>query len=75
MKAPIRCKACGGLSLRWMADNRVKNDIQQGRLNSRDVEGIFALGCDDCSETVAVVSADRVADHLNEQRKEGAKHG
>jgi hypothetical protein len=71
MNYPTRC-CCGSESLSWVATSRIKNDVQQGRLRTSDVESLFALGCDDCSETLQVVSADTVADHLNGK---GANHG
>jgi len=60
-----KCRVCGGASLTWDTVNRVRNGIQQNRLNTQDVECIFYLGCDDCSETLALVKADTVAEKLN----------
>lgn len=61
------CRACGGTALTWATSIANRSEIQQGRLNTRDVECLFYLGCDSCSETQTVVSADRVADLLNDQ--------
>lgn len=61
------CKECGSTSLTWFAQNTVKNGIQQNRLNTNDIDCIFVLGCDECSETLALVSADRIADLMNAQ--------
>lgn len=60
-----KCRECGGTSLTWDTVNRARNGIQQNRLNTRDVECVFFLGCDNCSETLATVSADRIAAMLN----------
>lgn len=60
-----KCRECGGTSLTWDTVNRARNGIQQNRLNTRDVECVFFLGCDNCSETLSVVSVDRVAAALN----------
>ncbi|HGO9799695.1 TPA: hypothetical protein ACLEB8_004885 [Pseudomonas aeruginosa] len=62
-----KCKCCGSADLSWQTSNTVRNDIQQGRLNTNDVECVFTLGCNYCSETLAVVSADQVAALMNEQ--------
>jgi hypothetical protein len=65
--AITRCKECGSTSLTWFTQNTVKNGIQQNRLNTNDIDCIFFLGCDECSETLALVSADRIADLMNAQ--------
>lgn len=65
MKVPKACKGCGGGSLTWFAQQTVKNGIQQNRLNTHDVECIFVLGCDTCSETLKIVSADKIAEMMN----------
>lgn len=61
------CGSCGGTSLTWQTHNviRVGCPVQQGRLNTNEVECLFVLGCDDCSETLAVCSADDIAKLLN----------
>lgn len=59
------CRECGSASLTWDTVNRVNNGVQQGRLNTRDVQCVFFLGCDDCSETLALIGADTVASKLN----------
>lgn len=69
--APIaKCKECGSESLTWQADNRVHRgcSVQNGRLRLSEVEGLFVLGCDECSETLATISADQVAKLMNESR-------
>lgn len=64
------CKACGGRDLFWFTSMAVRTGIQQGRLNTNDVECQFVLGCESCSETLAVVSADKVAALMNAQLAE-----
>ncbi|MHA6236858.1 hypothetical protein [Pseudomonas fluorescens group sp. PF-69] len=59
------CRHCGSTALTWATSIVNRSDVQQGRLNTRDVECLFSLGCDTCSETLAMVSADRVADLVN----------
>ncbi|KSQ21731.1 hypothetical protein APB26_32640 [Pseudomonas aeruginosa] len=62
-----KCKCCGSADLSWQTGNTIRNEIQQGRLNTYDVQCIFSLGCNYCSETLAVISADQVAALMNEQ--------
>lgn len=59
------CKECESTELTWQHSIINRSEVQQGRLNTRDVECVFFLGCDQCSETLATVSADRVVDLMN----------
>lgn len=65
-ETPIsQCKQCGGEHLTWQTSIVNRSDVQQGRLNTHDVECLFFLGCDNCSETLATISADKVAGLMN----------
>lgn len=59
------CKECGSTALTWQTSIVNLSSVQQGRLNTHDVECVFFLGCDHCSETLAKVSADSVASLMN----------
>lgn len=59
------CRHCGGHALTWATSIVNRSSVQQGRLNTNDVECMFYLGCDTCSETLAMFSADRLADVVN----------
>ena len=61
------CGNCGSSSLTWQTHNviRLGCAVQQGRLNTNEVQAMFVLGCDDCSETIAVRNADDIARLLN----------
>lgn len=59
------CKECGSTALTWQTSIINRSNVMQGRLNTNEVECIFFLGCDECSETLATVSADKVASALN----------
>lgn len=72
MKVPTKCKECDSTSLSWFAQNTVPNGIQQNRLNTHDVQCVFVLGCNACSETLKIVSADKIADLLNQSIGEQA---
>lgn len=75
LKHPTKCRECGGSALSWFAHKENKSGVQDGRLCMHDVRGIFVLGCDDCHATVAVVSADRIADHLNARAQPPSQGG
>lgn len=59
------CKECGSTDLTWQTSIVNRSNVQQGRLNTSDVECLFFLGCDHCSETLATISADKVAGLMN----------
>lgn len=63
-----KCKECGSENLTWQTTNENRSGAQQGRLRTGDIECLFFLGCDDCSETLATVKADRVAELMNAGR-------
>lgn len=62
--APTECKECGSTSLYWFTNVRIKNNVVQGRLNTHDMECVFVLGCEECSETLHIQSADAIAQLL-----------
>lgn len=70
--AITECRECGSKDLSWFSSNTIRNDIQQGRLNTNDVQCLFVLGCNACSETLLILGADAVAKLLNEQTRAGA---
>ena len=59
------CKECGSTHLTWQTSIINRSNVQQGRLNTSDVECVFFLGCDECSETLQTISADSVAGLMN----------
>lgn len=65
-----KCSACGRTELTWHTGIVNRSGVQQGRLNTHDVDCSFFLGCDFCSETLAVASADDIAQHLTERMNE-----
>jgi len=66
MKVPAKCKECGSSWLTWDTHIRTRLGcpVQNGRLSTNEVECLFVLGCDDCSETLAIVSADKIAAYM-----------
>lgn len=60
------CRVCGSVDLTWQASIANRSNVQQGRLNTSDVDCIFSLGCNYCSETLTTVSAEKVVTMLNE---------
>jgi len=67
------CPECGSESLTWAPAVTIHNTVQQGRLTTKDVSGLFYLGCDECSETVAHASAEEIATFLNDCRTASKK--
>lgn len=67
------CPECGSESLTWAPAITIHNKVQQGRLTTKDVSGLFYLGCDECSETVARASAEEIATFLNDCRTASKK--
>ena len=64
--APItQCKECGSSALTWYSSNLNRSDVQQGRLRTGDVECVHFLGCDECSETLAMVGIEQLTALLN----------
>lgn len=61
----MTCKNCGGNRTSWFPTNRVNSVAVDGRLKSNEISCDFVLGCDECSETLKVVSADEVARQIN----------
>jgi hypothetical protein len=61
------CPVCGERKLVWSTHPRNKTQIPDGRLTLNDVETIFYLACDYCSETLITrVEPYHVADALTE---------
>jgi len=54
-----KCRECGGDNLLWTQCNSNKTDVAEGRLRTHEITCSFVLGCEDCSETIAVISADK----------------
>lgn len=61
---PAKCTDCGSIDLSWSANTFTTSGVQDGRLRLSEVKSQFVLGCNVCSETIAVLSGDRVADIL-----------
>lgn len=59
------CKECGSDDLFWFANMRNTGQAQDGRLRMHEVTCDFVLGCNECSETLAIVGADELAEQIN----------
>lgn len=68
-KHPTSCRECGGVSLSWLISNVTYSGVQNGRLKTSEVTCLFVLGCDECSATVFMIQADKVANSMNEMAK------
>lgn len=61
---PVACKECGSKDLSWFPAMRNTSGVVDGRLKLNEVVCDFALGCNECSETLKVIAADAVAELL-----------
>lgn len=61
-----QCKFCGSSNLSWFCGTHNTSDAVDGRLRMHDVSVHFVQGCNDCSETVAVVPGEQIAEHFNQ---------
>ena len=59
------CKECGGSDLKWFSSTRNVGPATDGRLKMNEVQVIFVLGCEECSETIQIISGDEAAEMLN----------
>ncbi|MGE8122537.1 hypothetical protein [Pseudomonas fulva] len=67
------CRECGSTDLTWQTHNENISDAPHGRLRTTDVRCLLVLGCDYCSETLTVCSADQVTAWLNECQEASAE--
>lgn len=56
-----KCRECGGTSLTWYSHIKSNSGVDEGRLRTGEMSCVFFLGCDDCSETLAWMDADKIA--------------
>ena len=67
---PEKCPECDSADLTWTVVKQGTGDVIDGRLGFHDVEVVFALGCDFCSETIRTVDGDVVAKVLTRTTRE-----
>jgi hypothetical protein len=74
MKIIDSCRHCGASNnhLRWHCGQKNTSGVVDGRLRMHDVSTIFYLGCEQCSETLQVVSGDTIAEYLNTNKPKAA---
>lgn len=65
MKKVTECSECGSKNLKWHCGQKNLTGVQDGLLRMHDVGTEFYLGCESCSDTLQVVSGDKVAEFLN----------
>lgn len=59
------CRECHSTALTWDTHYKNGSGVPEGRLRTNEVTCLFVLGCDECSETLAVVRAEAIADVFN----------
>lgn len=62
---PHRCPNCDSPHLEWFPACVNKSSVVQGRLTTHDVQCVFFLGCEACSETIGQTPATAIAHLLN----------
>ena len=68
-----RCKACSSDDLFWYSHIHNHSTVQTNRLNTNDVTCLLILGCNNCSETLTTVKADRIAERMTAALKPTAE--
>lgn len=58
------CPECGSRQLSWFCSTHNTSGVVDGRLRMHDIGVNFVLGCNECSETVRVVSGDQIAERM-----------
>ena len=59
------CSNCSSRELTWYSGLQNTSGVVEGRLRTCEINPIFYLGCDECSETLKVVNGDESASLLN----------
>jgi hypothetical protein len=63
-----KCGECGSTDLEWGCTQNTNSGVVDGRLKLNEVQTIFYLGCNFCSETVKTVNADEIAIMLTDNQ-------
>lgn len=59
------CNNCGSFDLEWGYSLTSNSGVQNGRLAYHDIQVTFYQGCNNCSETLALVNADKILEQIN----------
>ncbi len=62
---PRKCRECGSTALFWLTSYANTSGVAEGRLRTSEVKCSFVLACEECSETLAVVTAEKIAERLS----------
>lgn len=65
------CPECGSTDLTWHTQSSVTTGTQDGKLRANEVSTLFVLGCNHCSETIKILTADQVAENMSPQPPAG----
>lgn len=64
-----QCKECKSTDIGWQTYYTSSGGVPDGRLRLSEVQCQFVLGCNYCSETLLVLTGDRVAGILTDALK------
>ncbi|BBC99131.1 hypothetical protein [Sphingobium sp. YG1] len=68
------CRHCGSVDLSWMTAQTIRpGGPLNNLLNTNDVECLFFLGCNSCSETLRTMTADDVAANMSALASNGGQ--
>lgn len=65
------CQNCGSNLLKWHCTPTNQDGAVDGRICMREVTVLFFLGCEECSETLTIMSGDQVCQLLNQNAPQG----
>lgn len=63
----ISCPNCGSHKSSWGCTTRNAGSATDGRLRLSEVVVLFYLGCNDCSETIKILTSDEVVALMNQE--------
>lgn len=55
------CPKCGSTDVSWQCHKKVNGAASDGRLKANEVDTLFVLGCNYCSETIDTKTSEEVA--------------
>jgi hypothetical protein len=58
------CPECGSTDVSWHCHTKVNGAAPDGRLRAHEVDAIFVLGCNYCSETIDIKTSEEIAASL-----------
>lgn len=67
-----QCPECGSDDIEFQCHQTTKSSAGDGRLRLNEVDTLFVLGCNYCSETIQTLTGDEAAHALTAHLRAGA---